>query len=562
MTPKWRPRPTRQTTTASPPNGMRSALRFNSFLAAPLLALCLAACQAAPPEPHDASAAPRSGGTLVIATQTDIAGVNELVSGASSFTQEIIERMFLDLFEEQPDFTRHPPSFEPKLAESAAWSDDRLILTVRLRDGVTWSDGVPLTAEDVRWSWQAQTSPGVAWAYAQSKENITDVEVVDALTVRFHFSHAYATQMSDVNEGVVLPRHVWSELPFEEWPQGEEWFQQHLVVSGPFRLTSWRPQEEIVLERNERYFESDRPRLDRVVFRVVPERSNHVTELLRGELDFIPRVSAQDAERVDQATHVVLLPYWHRQYTYLGWNTARPLFADARTRQALTQAIDRQALVDTLMLGFARVARSPIISTVWAFNDAIDPWPYDPAVARERLGELGWAPGADGVLVRDGQRFSLELATNSSSRTWRDAATMIQEQLRQVGVEVQIRPIEFHTLISRMEQHDYDAAIGSFSIDTSLDLKYAFHTESIDDGYNFGGYSNARVDELIDEVKRQVDPLDAGPMLDEIQQILHDDQPFTFLWETQRIAAARVGLHEVDPNPVSIYYNLRHWWIE
>ena len=139
---------------------------------------------------------------------------------------------------------------------------------------------------------------------------------------------------------------------------------------------------------------------------------------------------------------------------------------------------------------------------------------------------------------------------------------MVQEQLRQVGVEVHIRPIEFHTLIARMEEHDYDAAIGSFSIDTSLDLKYAFHTESIDDGYNFGGYSNPRVDELIDEVKRQVEPLDAGPMLAEIQQILHDEQPFTFLWETQRIAAARAGLHEVDPNPVSTYYNLRHWWIE
>ena len=228
---------------------MRSALQNGSFrLAALLLAVYLTACGPAPQEPDDARGAPTAGGTLVIATQNDIAGVNELVSGASSFTQEVIERMYLDLFEEQPDFTEHPPSFEPNLAESAEWSDDRLTLTVRLRDGVTWSDGVPLTAEDVRWSWQAQTSPGVAWAYAQSKESITDVEVVDDLTVRFHFSHAYATQMSDVNEGVVLPRHVWSELPFEEWPESEAWFRQHLVVSGPFRLASWRPQEEIVLE--------------------------------------------------------------------------------------------------------------------------------------------------------------------------------------------------------------------------------------------------------------------------------------------------------------------------
>jgi peptide/nickel transport system substrate-binding protein len=531
-----------------------------------LLAASLSACKpAADTGKHDVDrddAIPIQGGTLVVATQTDIGGVNELVSGTSAFSQDIIERMFLDLFEEQPDFTEHPPSFEPRLAESYEWSDDRLALTIRLHSGVTWSDGMPVTAADVRWSWQAQIDPGVAWAYAQSKDAITDVEVLDDLTVRFHFSHAYATQMSDVNEGVVLPKHAWEALPFELWPESEDWFREHLVVNGPFILSSWRPQEEIVLERNERYFESDLPHLDRVAFRVVPERTLQVTQLLRGELDFMPRVDAADAARVAAAATIELLPYWHRQYTYLGWNTARDLFSDAAARRALTQAIDRNAMVETLYQGFSRIGISPIIQSVWAFDDTLEPWPYDPAQASRDLADLGWNAGQDGVLVRDDQRFVFELGINATSRSWRDAATMIQEQLGRIGIEVQIRPMEFHSLIALMEAHDYDAIIGSFGIDTSLDLKYAFHSESIDDGYNFGSYSDGRVDTLIDEVKNQLDPLDAGPMLAEIQQILHRDQPFTFLWETQRLAAIGEGVRGADPNPVSTYYNLRDWWIE
>jgi peptide/nickel transport system substrate-binding protein len=559
MTTLLRHRSLSTTASAAP---IRVAVLLPAILLATMVVACKPAADPGAVKAQVAQAAPTRGGTLVVATQTDIAGVNELISGASGFSQDIIERMFLDLFEEQPDFTEHPPTFEPRLAESLEWSDDRLALTVRLREGVTWSDGVPVTSEDVRWTWQAQTDPGVSWAYAQSKEAITDVKIVDDLTVRFHFARAYATQISDVNEGVVLPKHVWSQLPFEQWPESEDWFREHLVVNGPFTLASWRPQEEIVLERNEAYFDPDLPRLGKVVFRVIPERTLQVTQLLRGELDFVPRVDAADVERIEQAEDSVLMPYWHRQYTYLGWNTGRELFADPAVRRALTRAIDRAAMVETLYRGYSRIGVSPILQSVWAFNDTLKPWPYEPALAADDLAALGWAAGKDGVLVRDGQRFSFELGINATSRAWRDAATMIQEQLSRIGIEVHLRPMEFHALIDRMEAHDYDAIIGSFGIDTSLDLKYAFHTESIDDGYNFGSYSNPRVDELIEQVKSQLDPLDAGPMLREIQEILHREQPFSFLWETQRLAAIRAGVQSADPNPVSTYYNLRDWWIE
>lgn len=543
---------------ASRPSGH---LRPGFAAAAALLigAVLIAGCDRSD-DPTAAAASRRS--TLVVAAQYDITGINDLVSSVSGLSDEIISQLFLDLFEEQPDFTEHPPSFEPRLATAWRFSDDRLTLTVELRPDVVWSDGTPVSADDVRWTWQAQTDPDVGWAYAASKERIRDVEVVDAHTVRFHFTTAYATQLADVNEGVVLPRHAWSGLPFARWPEGETWFQQHLVVNGPFRLDSWRPQEEIVLVRNPTYYEADEglPRLDRVVFRIVPDRSSQVTQLLRGEIDFVPRLEVEDASRVEGAEGIVLHPYWHRQYTYLGWNLARPLFAEPAHRRALTLAIDRQAIVDTLHRGYARVATSPIISSVWAHAD-LEPWPYDRARAREILAAEGWAPGEDGVLERNGRRFSFTLLINSSSRAWQDAAAMIQQHLRRAGIEVLIQAMEFNTLIGRMEAHDYDAVIGAFGINTSLDLTAVFHSASIDGGYNFGGYANPTVDRLIEEARGRLDPLAARPALVEIQRILHREQPMTFLWEPQRLTAMTSRLREARPNALSTWQGLRRWWL-
>ena len=157
--------------------------------------------------------------------------------------------------------------------------------------------------------------------------------------------------------------------------------------------------------------------------------------------------------------------------------------------------------------------------------------------------------------------FSFALATNAASRSWGAIATMVQEHLGTVGIEVVIHPMEFNTLIAKMGDHTYDAAIGAFGIDTSLDLHSMFHSDSIDNGYNFSVYSNVRVDELIESAQQQVEAFDSGPMLIEIQEILHHDQPFTFLWEPQRLSAARVDLKEVSPNSVSTYQNLDQWWL-
>ncbi len=509
-----------------------------------------------------ATPAPRRGGTLVTGWTAEPGGVNTLITPATSILDELGLQLFLRLVEEQSDFERHPPTFAPSLARSYDWSPDHKTLTFHLRDA-RWSDGAPVTADDVRWTWQAETSPEVAWAYANMKAEIADVEVVDPHTARFHFKRVYAKQLLDANEGGILPRHAWGQVPFSRWRQSGDWFKQHLVVDGPFTLESWKPQQEIVLRRNPAYFDPDRPYLDRVVMRIVPDMAAIVTQLGSGDLDYAPVISPGAVPRVRANPRLRLLPFWFRTWVGVAWNGTHPPFSDPEVRRALSLALDRRAIADTTWKGFARVCDSPILASVWAHDRALRPLPYDPAGARRILAAKGFTPGPDGVLRRGGKPFEFELTTNAGNQQRVDALVMIQEQLRRIGVRAQPRQVEFNTLNARVDAGAFDATLTGTTMDTSLDLTNPFHSRSIGpDGTNLTRYSNPEVDRLIDHAMSLPDIALARPDLDRIQEILQRDQPYTFLWDSQRVSAFDRRLHGVQPSPLFSFVTLRNWWVE
>jgi peptide/nickel transport system substrate-binding protein len=536
------------------------AARFcrSAALAWALLAILVAGCRDHPGAPP----APTPPPTLVVASGVDISGLNELVASATrQFDQDVLSALFLRLLAEQPDYQQHPPTFAPQLARSWDFSPDRLTLTFHLRDDVRWSDGVPVTAADVRFTWQAQTSPEVGWPNGYLKESIRDVEAVDPHTVRFHFTRAYATQLLDANEGFVLPAHAWSQLPFARWPESADWFRDHLVVDGPFTLERWRRDQEVVLRSNPGYFRVGRPRLARVVFRTVPVEAVRLQELLAGKADLVEGVPADRADEVARTPGRRIVPVWARQYTFIGWNTRRSPFDDARVRRALTLGIDREALVEALWHGHARVADSPILSTVWAHARDLRPWPYDPAAARRLLAESGFRDAdGDGTLERGGKPFAFELSTNVGSQVRRDAVVLVQEQLGRIGVEVVPAFRERGAQAARLQAHDFDAALGAWGIDTGLDLRYAFDSKDPDGG-NWGGYRNPEVDRLLDAIDREPDRLAARPLYDRIQHLIHEDQPFTFLWEPQWLVGLASRVEGASPSALSTYQGLEDWGI-
>jgi peptide/nickel transport system substrate-binding protein len=528
-----------------------------------LIAVLALACGAAQQSPPAAAPEPAPGGTLVVATGADLGGVNELLSGTSSFTQSVLGLLFLQLLAEQPDFDQGPPSFAPALARSWEWSQDKTVLTLQLRDDVRWTDGTPVTAADVVWTWRAQTDTSIAWAAGHSKENIAAVEALDDFTVRVVFHRPSMTQLADLNRGVILPQAAWSSLPLTEWRENADWFLEHLVTNGPFTLARWDRQQQIVLERNELYHLPGRPLLDSVVFRVVPQKVNQVGSLRAGDVHFVDQLPAAEAATLAENPQLRVLSFWSRQYNFICWNTARPLFETAEIRRALTLAIDRQALVEALWFGHARIATSPIISSVWAHNEALEPWPYDPEQARTILRQHGWHDhDGDGYLDRNGEVFTFELLSNSNSAVRVDAVVMIQEQLRRAGIRAEVRTLEFNTVVDRALAHDFDAMLGGWTIDTSLDLDYAFHSDSIDGGNNLGSFSDPRVDALLDRIREQTEIREHARLLDEVQLLLHQLQPYTFLWESQRLTGTSATLRDARPNALDPFYGLETWWLE
>jgi peptide/nickel transport system substrate-binding protein len=513
--------------------------------------------------PPPQAAAPQRGGTAVVIWSASPTGVNEITTQGTAITTEIIRQLFLHLVEEQPDFEVHPPTLSPQLARAFEWSPDHKVLTFHLREDAVWSDGVPITADDVRFTWQAQIHPDVAWGSAYMKEHIQDVEVVDPHTVRFHYTHAYAKQILDANEGVILPKHAWEKLPLSKWRESGDWFVQNLVVDGPYKVASWQPQQDVVLTRNDRYWRKDRPYLDKVVVRSVPDAASQITQIFSGDADFIPQVQPGDMERIKADPRLELIRYWFRNYVSVVWNLREPQFADADVRRALTLAIDRQTIVDTIFPnGTGRIAVSPIVQSVWAYDRTLKPYPYDPAEARRILESKGWKDtNGDGVLDKGGKPFSFVLLSNAGNQQRNDGAVMIQDQLKKVGIKVEPRVVEFNSLVSDAAAGKFDAMVFGFAIDTSLDMTAQFGSDAIQEG-NFGAYRNPEFDRLMVEALAKPDIRDAKPILDQIQQLIHRDQPSTFLWESQRISVVNRRIHDAKPTVLFSLFNLEDWWVE
>lgn len=513
------------------------------------------------PDSAPADLAPQRGGTAVMGSITDMDSWNEYVS-RQSFAHYVLRRVYMRLARERGEGEGRPESYDPALAESWERSDDGLSITFRLRDAA-WSDGRPVTAEDVRFTWQAQTSEHVPWINGESKERIRDVVVENGRTVTFHFDRAYPYQLADAVEGGILPRHVFGQVPFEEWAT-HDW-SQYSIGSGPFLPERHLPGQEIVLRRNAGYYDDEYPLLDRVVVRVVPDVLSLLTQLRSGEIDFLLDVPPRDAHRLATApdSSIGIVTYKLPRYEYLGWNCARPPFDDPMVRRAITLAIDREALVEDLVYEYGTVGSRPVPSGWWGAADEVEPWPYDPERARAILSERGYATEALAGASKRAEVLEFDLVTNVGNRLREDTLVKIQEQLSRIGVRANVRSIEQRALIQQASGGDFDAYLGGWNFVGKVPLKTLFgSSQAPPNGFNVVRYGAAEVDEALDHLDQAANWQQMKPYLDSIQEKIHEDQPYTFLFEREGIAAHGPRLHgmviDIPSDPLA---RLERFWV-
>jgi peptide/nickel transport system substrate-binding protein len=526
-------------------------------LAGVLLAVVWLAAAAAPAKTTGASA---GGGRIVIGVRGDVTSFN-IYTATNAFTQEVLDLLDLKLAIEQDDFAEHPPTFRPGLASSWEFSRDRTSLTFHLDPRARWSDGRDLTADDVLFSHRAATSPEVSWVGSDVKEFIASVSAADPHTVVYRFTRPYPYALMDAVEGNILPKHLYEAVPFAQWPKSP--FLESKAGSGPFLLARYERGALIELRRNPAYLYAPLPRLDTVVFRILPDEATLLNELLSGGIDVMENVPPDAAARVTASPRLALVRAPDLSYTFLCWNTARPLFSDVRVRRALTLSIDRDAIIEGLLPGTGRPSAGPAMSFMWAHDPSLAPLPHDEAAAGRLLAEAGWKDSdGDGVLDRQGVPFRFTLESNQGSGLRSDVAQMVAAQLRPLGIEVTPRVVEFGAFVAKHEKHDFDAFVGSWRESTKVDLKSAFHSASKEGGYNYGSYANPELDGTIERARAEPDAGKARALWWRAQRIIAADQPYTFLFERDRLHAVPKRLRGFRADPRSAYAGLETWSLE
>jgi len=531
-------------------------MKTQFFLGAMVLscaALVLSGCGRESSSQDAIPATPVDGGTCVIGVFGDFDSLNELVSTDATTTTVMENMLYMALFRWRKDLT-----IEGRLAKTWEYSPDSLEITVHLRDDIRWHDGVPTTASDVKYTFDVMKNPKLGYPDIAGLKEVESIEVLDETTVRFRFTRPSLNQLTYLRR-LILPKHRLESTPIDQMklaPQGRE-----PVGNGPFRFVRWTRDQEIVFEANPD-FPDGRPHLDRVVFRVIPDQTAIETAFKSGEIDVVERLRLSEVAPLRQDPRFNVFTYPQRGYQFISWNMRDPLFRESATRMAMTLAIDRQRIVDALAFGEGKVAAHPIMSLSPFYARDIEPYPYDPERAKALLAQSGWKDtNGDGILDRDGKKFEFTLVTNIGNQMREDALVMIQDDLRKVGVSVKPQVLEWTVFMGRVKEKDFQACHMGWQTDFIVNPFDLFHSKAIEGIYNLSSYSNPRVDELIDRGLAAHTAAEAKPIWHEMQVILHEEQPYSMLYEMAFSVGASKKVRGIEIDVRSWLLNIEDWWI-
>jgi len=514
--------------------------------------------------------APQTRDTLVIAYQSDIGNLISVVSETAA-DSDILTNLSYPLVDSAFDCSLQKL---PGMATEWAWSDDGKVLSMTLRDDLTWEDGSKVTAEDIAFTYDLVADPSVASARVSYIERLVPEgrpKIVDPTHIEWHFTEAYDrdTQMAHTSALSLVPKHVLAAAD-RATLRGHEMGKKPLSY-GPWRLADWKPNSLIVLEPNPNFTgpASERPKLNRVIFRILPEYSTRLIELESGKVDMMQGITVSDADKLRETNpEIRLVRRGWRSNDYIAWNLQNDIFKDVRVRRALAHAVDIDGMIGKLLTsrtGEAYARRS--IGTITpelcgVHNDDVKPYPYDPEKAKQLLAEAGWKDtNADGILDKDGKPFEFTLSTNTGNKRRADIQVLVQAQLERIGVKVHLEKQESNAFFENMRKKRFDAAVAGWSAGLFIDPTPLWHCDTDERKYefNFVSYCNPEVDALMEQGLRTPDPAEAAPIWKDVQARIYEDQPYLFLWWQDEI----VGIHERFENTkidvLSALNDLHEW---
>jgi len=454
-------------------------------------------------------------------------------------------------------------TLKPLLAESFDISDDGLEITFRLRDNIHFSDGVPVTADDVIFTYETIINMKVDAADIANMFVDVDKPVkINEHEVKFIMKRPYfkALEILSFWDIGIYPKHIYK---FED----EQQFNKRIsnpVGSGPYMFEKWDVGQQIVLRRNENYW-GPKPKLKKVIYKFISNPAAAVQALRSHEVDIIIPEPDQFSDLANDAQfkkEFNCISYWNpgAPFYYIGWNQSTPFFKDKRVRLAMTHIVNRKEIISKLLKGQGESITGPYYIRDPQNDPDIAPWPYDLDRAKQLLDEASWVDSdGDGLRDKDGLAFRFKFMYPSGSALYERLAKLLKDEAEKAGIEMVAEPYEWSVLLPLLSDRKFEAMVMGWGGDIIEDNYSIFHSSQIGNrGSNYVGFDNADADRLLETIRHTMDEQERNRLSHELHRILHKEQPYTFLFArpTFRLVDKRfknVKIHKLGLNYLEWY---------
>lgn len=421
----------------------------------------------------------------------------------------------------------HPLSFPPleKGGTERPFKAEPII-RFSLRKDVRWHDGAAFTSADVAFTYHAIMDERVASPSSSDFELVSSLETPDPYSVVVRYKKPFSPALLSWMQSII-PAHLLERNEPAKWP---EIYNRHPVGTGPFKFERWKTNEYIRLVKNPDYFRGS-PWLDSIVFRVLPDPLTLQLAFQTKQVDFWA-VEPWAVSSVEKDRRFNIFSSAGGMYNYVGWNLQRPMFQDLRVRKALAEAVNVPQMIKYIIYGRGVQSTGIFTPKMWFYNPKVQPLPYDPKAAAALLDEAGWKPGADGIRVKEGKRLSFTLLANNGNEIRKDIATLVQDDLKKIGVEVRVEIYEWSVLLKRfVSKGEFDAIVLGWGLGNGFDQYGIWHSsQTHPEELNFIHYNNPKVDHLLTDLRQEYSRAEIIRMAGDLQQTIYADQPYLFLF--------------------------------
>lgn len=459
--------------------------------------------------------------------------------------------------------SQYDPKSLQQIPFGATWtvSDDQKTYTFTLKD-MQWSDGQPITTDDFVWTFEQAKKPENKYPYAENLDLIDSYVAKDPKTLVVTLKDALIVGLETADAITVLPRHVWEKYPWSDPSKNPEILTPS-VFSGMWKLKEWKSEDHATFVANDLYFDG-RPNIDTLTVRVFGSPEVAFQALRSNQVDWYAFQQA-DYQTAKKLSNITVYDWYPAagEWAYIGFNLRHAALQDANVRHAIAYATDRKGIIASALYGLGKPNYAGFVQESPVYNGDVEHYDFDVNKAKDLLKQAGYSLDSSKHLVKDGKQLSFKLLYPTSSKPREAIATILKQQLGDLGVNVDVQGLEFQSYISAIqsEPFDWDLQLGAWA--TTIDPYWTYQLwsqKSIPD-LNAGAYVNKQMEGLFTQGSKEFDLVKRRQIYGQIQKMLADDEPYVFLYEAQSYAGVSKKVAGITPTPLGIEYNLNKWFV-